>query len=116
MELREKIIKKAKELPEGESFFGDDRDSLFDDAFIDGVNFALDEIIAIMPHWISVDKELPEEKADKESDWVIISDGFDERVGFYHFPDQVWCDRSGDECIVSITHWMPLLPMPKEQP
>lgn len=72
---------------------------------------AIEELLAAVPHWISVEERLPEGKGDY---WCNVrSYNFDDT----YYQHEVWFDGESfvidGVCTDRVTHWMPL-PAPPE--
>jgi len=76
------------------------------------------ETLAKVPHWVGVEKKLP----DGDND-VLVTDGESYAVGYYRPDANAWdsCNfgwlenRHDEDCppgIETVTHWMPLPPLP----
>lgn len=64
------------------------------------------EFLAKLPHWISVEDEMP-----KNRELVFITDCESADMGFYDYIDDAW--QPFEKWLGNITHWMPL-PAPPE--
>ena len=63
-----------------------------------------------VPKWISVQERLPENTDD-----VLMMTNFGIGLGFYDIYNDNWIDYTCTD-IISVTHWMPLPEVPKEDP
>lgn len=66
------------------------------------VDFWAERIEALLPQWVSVQKELPETQDD-----FIVFEGKRRTVATYDPSDKTWWESDGN-CLVSVfpTHWM----------
>ena len=71
---------------------------------------AIEELLAKVPHWISVEERLPE-----NGKFVLVSDGDDIDTACRYkalTPDEV--ETFFWDSVLEVTHWMPLPEPPKE--
>ena len=71
---------------------------------------AIEELLAAVPHWISVEERLPE-----NGKFVLVSDGDDIDTACRYkalTPDEV--ETFFWDSVLEVTHWMPLPEPPKE--
>lgn len=71
----------------------------------------IEELLAAVPHWISVDERLPEKRNDGFG--VIVSDDGFVTTGYRNSIGE-WMDFDGNK-LKSVAYWMPLSEPPKEE-
>ena len=71
---------------------------------------AIEELLAAVPHWISVEDEPPKENKNYLTYGVFLPLGV-KAMDMFRFDGKKWL-TSAD---VKITHWMPLPAPPKEE-